>query len=290
MESGFSFPGAFTDRHGTEQITWRVSPATRRQPPGVTGYLIETTIRSVTFWGYDFDGLEPCDPDQAVAAGLPLSHFSGDLAGSVVQGDLPCTIEVDGQRAPTAVSFTLTLPGAERGPERQYPSPKNLHLTLIVADRRFDVDDDWFEDGILRLDEETRRSGATLVCCATCLFSDYSPAGHGLMGMRCHRSAKEQYLAVRSRADYWPVPVTEDVMETYLCPEYERRIPGTGYRGRCRHQCRERKDELSGTYPERSNQVSSPARMADQTKSSTKRDDGLEWRPRGARDDNATRL
>ena len=49
--------------------------------------------------------------------------------------------------------------------------------------------------------------------------------------MRCHRDAKPQYLAVRSKAEYWGVPVTEDVPETYLCDEYERRVPGTGYRG-----------------------------------------------------------
>ena len=49
--------------------------------------------------------------------------------------------------------------------------------------------------------------------------------------MRCHRDAKGQYLAVRSKADYFHVPVTEDVPETYLCDEYERRTPRTGYRG-----------------------------------------------------------
>jgi hypothetical protein len=37
---------------------------------------------------------------------------------------------------------------------------------------------------------------------------DYSPGGHGLTGIRYHRGAKEQYLAVRFKADYWPVPVT----------------------------------------------------------------------------------
>lgn len=51
------------------------------------------------------------------------------------------------------------------------------------------------------------------------------------MGMRCHRGAKTQYLAVRSKREYWSVPVTEDVMETYRCPEYSTRIPGTGYHG-----------------------------------------------------------
>ncbi len=49
--------------------------------------------------------------------------------------------------------------------------------------------------------------------------------------MLCHREAKVQYLAVRSKADYWSVPVTERVPETHLCAEYERRVPGTGYRG-----------------------------------------------------------
>ena len=91
------------------------------------------------------------------------------------------------------------------------------------------VTDNWFEDGTLRLDRALQPS--RLVCCVNCLYSDYSPGGHGLMGMRCHRDAKDQYLAVRSKADYWPVPVTEYVPETYLCDEYQVRVKGTGYRG-----------------------------------------------------------
>jgi Family of unknown function (DUF6304) len=227
VESSISFPGAFVDRDGTEQITWLVNPSTRHVPRGTTGYEIETTIRGVPFWGYDFDGLEPRDPNQAIAAGLSLSRLSGELADSVIRGDLPCTVEVDGLRARAVITFTLMLLNAER----QDLSPKSLHLSLAIAGQRCDVDDDWFEDGILQLDQAASRIGPRLVCCATCLYSDYSPGGHGLTGMRCHRGAKAQYLAVRSKLDYWRVPVTEDVMETYLCPEYERRIPGTGYRG-----------------------------------------------------------
>jgi hypothetical protein len=49
--------------------------------------------------------------------------------------------------------------------------------------------------------------------------------------MQCHRHAKPQYLAVRSTADYWRIPVAEDVPETYLCDDYQRRIPGSGFRG-----------------------------------------------------------
>jgi hypothetical protein len=41
--------------------------------------------------------------------------------------------------------------------------------------------------------------------------------------MRCHRIAKGQYLAVCSKAQYGPVPVTENVMETHHCDEFQHR-------------------------------------------------------------------
>jgi Family of unknown function (DUF6304) len=232
MDDSFSFPGAFDDRNGpAEQITWRVNPSTRRQPPGVAGYEIVTMIRGVRFTSYDFDDLEPDQPAEAMAAELSLGRLSGELADAVLRGDLPCTIEVaDGRRESAFLSFALTLPSADRSAERT-PGPKFLRLSIVIADEHFEVTDDWFEDGVLRLDQAVHAAGARLVCCATCLYSDYSPAGHGLMSIRCHRGAKTQYLAVRSKREYWSVPVTEDVMETYLCPEYSTRIPGTGYRG-----------------------------------------------------------
>ena len=49
--------------------------------------------------------------------------------------------------------------------------------------------------------------------------------------MLCHRDAREQSLAVRSKRHYLGVPATEVVMETYLCPQYEPRVAGNGYRG-----------------------------------------------------------
>jgi hypothetical protein len=39
------------------------------------------------------------------------------------------------------------------------------------------------------------------------------------------------YLAVRGKADYFAVPLTEDVPEFYRCRRWEPRTPGTGYRG-----------------------------------------------------------
>lgn len=125
------------------------------------------------------------------------------------------------------VRFRLELPEPE---QPALSSLENLHLSTIVRGEKYQLVDDWFEDGVQRL-EELLPPEVRFRCCVTCLFSDYSPGGHGLMGMSCHRDAKQQYLAVKSKADYWSVPVTEEVMETYLCPEYQRRIPGTGYRG-----------------------------------------------------------
>jgi hypothetical protein len=49
--------------------------------------------------------------------------------------------------------------------------------------------------------------------------------------MSCHRLDAERYIAVRAKADYWSVPVTEIVMETHRCDTWQPRVPGTGYRG-----------------------------------------------------------
>lgn len=227
MELHFSFPGAYVDEAGAEQITWRVEPLPRPQRPDVLGYEIRTQIRGIEFWGYDFDGLEPGQPERARSAAFTLDPWN-NLIDCTVHGDLPCTVEQGGERVPAVLNFALDL--WTTGEE---PTPREsnwLRLTMSVGGEQLEIVDDWFEDGVLRMDRSLP-ADTRLVCCATCLYSDYSPAGHGLMGMACHRGAKQQYLAVRSKADYWSVPVTEVVMETYLCPEYQRRVPGTGYRG-----------------------------------------------------------
>jgi hypothetical protein len=126
--------------------------------------------------------------------------------------------------SPVTIAFALDL---RHGTARL---GRALRLSLALDRITCQVADDGFEDGVQRL-EAALPPGAQLACCITCLLSDYSPGGHGLTGIRCHRYARDQYLSVRSQADYWPVPVTEEVPETYPCAEYQRRIPGTGYRG-----------------------------------------------------------
>lgn len=122
----------------------------------------------------------------------------------------------------SGIHFVLELDPANR--------TESLHLSTVIDDGTFEATAEWFEDAVPRLEEQLPER-VSLVCCYTCLFSDYSPGGHGLLGMACHRGAKERYIAVRSKWDYFRVPRTEEVMETHRCSEYQRRVPGTGYRG-----------------------------------------------------------
>ncbi len=217
------FAGSYRDATGTEQVQWRIEGSRRYGYPQLE---VSTTIRGVPVSGTDFDGLEPVQTADPRAGALAL-NTAGEVGDCVLTGDLPCAVVVAGQRREVAIHFVLDL---RADPARNAARPGNLRLSARIDSATFKVTDDWFEDGVLRL-ADMLPPDARLMCCATCLYSDYSPGGHGLMGMRCHRNAEQQYLAVRSKADYWSVPVTEEVPETYLCPEYQRRIPGTGYRG-----------------------------------------------------------
>jgi len=218
----FEFPGEYADERGSQPITWRAEPSRKLRGRGLRGFELHTDIRGVEFWGYDFDGLEPIE--SARPDGLGFQFDGPDLSHCSLSGELPCVIESDGARRPLTVHFQLDLPPED--PHR----PQNLHLSVELEGARVAVTHEWFEDGLQRL-SDSLPTDHRLICCVTCLYSDYSPGGHGLTGMACHRGAKEQYLAVRSKADYWSVPVAELVMETYVCDEYELRRPGTGYRG-----------------------------------------------------------
>ena len=211
----FECPGWYEDDAGREEITWTVLPSTRRTPPGQSGSELHTVIRGVEYWGYDVDGIT----DDSDAELDPRGNRT-----LLIAGELPCTIEEAGVRSKALVSFVLDLKA------RLEENWIALRLELAHGGHRYEARGEVFEDGMARLAEAAKPSLA-LICCYTCSFSDYSPFGHGTLGMDCHRGAKEQYLAVRSKKDYWHVPRTEEVMETHVCAEYQKRMPGTGYRG-----------------------------------------------------------
>lgn len=213
----FTAPGTYSDHRGVEHITWSISPyvGSSRRPPG---FEIATTIRGVPVGGFDFDALEPVDPEQGSSGLVTLDEWR-NVTACVLAGTLPTTVERDGRCESTTVDFELDLRTAE-----------TLVVRCTVDGRTFESTDGWFEDALAKLGR-TLPPGVALACCVTCSFSDYSPAGHGLTGMSCHRGAKEQYLQVRAKRDYWSVPITEAVMETHRCSEWAPRTPGTGHRG-----------------------------------------------------------
>lgn len=215
---------------GREQIAWELVPS----KPGARllspGYRLLAHIGGLEFTGHSPDDLEPVLPDRARAAGFRLDESvngPATLTDCILSGDLPCHIEVDGVPLQRAITFRIDLTPLARPADL---TPNNLRLKVRPTDDAVEVLDEWFEEGIQKL-EAALPDNVRLRCCLTCLYSDYSPYGHGLLGMQCHRRAKEQYLSVRTKRDYFKVPVTEDVPETHVCDEYERRRPGTGYRG-----------------------------------------------------------
>ncbi len=204
------FPGHYTDDVGTEAIEWWMGPEKRPDR-----FLIQTQIRGVAVSGLDFDMLEPGERDASTSF---VVNRLGELINCRLDGELPVTLEMDGDQVPGAVRFEIDL----------YSSPARTELSTEVRGVQHRIKVDLFEQ-LLQLDTAIRPD--RLVCCVTCQWSDYSPAGQPLLGIECHRDAKERYLAVRSKQDYWGMPVTEQVPETYRCEQWERRIPGTGYRG-----------------------------------------------------------
>lgn len=210
----FSFPGTFEDDAGIEDIRWRI--VSTWSPGWWPGYAVITVIRGVRVRGCDFDRLAP--QDKAAAEDV-LSWDRAGLTDCLLTGELPASLDTPAGVRATTIRFELDL-------RHRRPSPPDRRRALrlsSVVDGLDGVTGTWFEDGLHAL-----QAGLSLeIClraCATCRFGDYSPDGHGLSGMRCHRGAKAQLGVVRLSAGAGEVPVTEEVLETYLCAEYERRV------------------------------------------------------------------
>ena len=209
-----TLPGAYSDDRGSTPVTWTIASSAR---PGWDGrFEVAGTVRGVRVSGIHFGALECDDP----RGDLPV-NAAGELARGTVTVQVPVIIHgaVPGQ-ARLVIEFRLE--------EGRYEPVVGATLTVDGTEyrqERVDVLEEVLGD-LARQVEPLRWE-----CCLTCLLSDYSPLGVDLVGMRCHRGARSRYLAVRSKSDYWSVPVTEDVPEFYHCDSYEPRIPGTGYRG-----------------------------------------------------------
>jgi hypothetical protein len=215
-----TYPARYTDRLGTEQTTILND-----------GDTLTMTLRGVTFQGPDFDSFEPLDEsDPALLSSFAL--LRGSLWFCTIEAEIPLPVVTPTDTASGRLTFELGL----RGPTPPgLTDEEHLVLRLAVNGKTYASagTSGWFEDEMLDLQRQLP-PGTFMKACINCAFSDYSPIGHGLFGgLACFRGNKAGYRAVTSKRDIFAVwnTLTEFVQETHLCPEFERRKPGTGYRG-----------------------------------------------------------
>jgi hypothetical protein len=195
------------------------------------GLNLRTLIRGVPLAGSDFDSLSVDAAHCAEAASL-FTLYGDELCACQLEVAFPIEVVVGG--AAMAGTLVAELELGAPNPERPGISRETLTLGLRLPGRelRSAGNSGWFEDELRDLWRQL--DGGHLRACFCCAFSDYSPYGHGLFGdMVCFRDVKEAYRRVSTKQalfDLWP-RLSGYVQETHLCPQFELRRPGAGYRG-----------------------------------------------------------
>ncbi|MBI5549494.1 MAG: hypothetical protein HY901_36875 [Deltaproteobacteria bacterium] len=215
-----TYPARYRDAHGEIATTIRNHGKTLRM-----------ALCGVEFEGTDFDSLELA----CAGEGADTSRFTfsaGSLCACTLELELPLTVVAAGREVAATLEVRLRLGGPKTNGGIE---SEDLGLGLTAGGTRLQSrgETGWFEDELADLQRQVPE-GDFLKICFGCAWSDYSPAGHGLYGgLACFRGNKAGYAAASTKEDMLRIwrTVTEWVQETYLCPEFERRKPGTGYRG-----------------------------------------------------------
>jgi hypothetical protein len=213
------YPTRYSDGRGTEMVSLRNDGAS-----------LLVRLREVTFCGRDFDSLE-ADSSSAPEALTSFDLHQGSLCNCTIECTMPISVVTGSRAAICALEVFLELgqPTANGGLDREV-----LILSILTEAQAFRSagNSGWFEGELLSL-QSSLPSGAYLKACISCAYSDYSPYGHRMFGgMACFRELKEEYSQVKGKYDLFPILDKADVVqETYLCPEFDKRLPNTGYRG-----------------------------------------------------------
>jgi Family of unknown function (DUF6304) len=215
-----TYPARYKDRFGKEVTTILNN-----------GETLTMVLRGVRFQGNDFDAFEPEDVTGPVQL-ASFTYLHGSLCCCVIEADIPIPVVMPTGTVDGLLTFVLELGGPL--PTGQMDR-EQLKLWLTVKEQTYSSEGKtgWFEDEMLDLQKKLP-PGTFMKACINCAFSDYSPYGHGLFGgLACFRGNKAGYRGVSSKAALFKIwdTMTEFVQETYLCPEFEKRAPGTGYRG-----------------------------------------------------------
>jgi Family of unknown function (DUF6304) len=212
-------------------------PVVYTDAAGVTNTFIENdggtltmNLRNTFFEGDTFDAfIAKTAPEQ-------LGHFAfmhSAMVGYELRSEWPVRLLMQGDSIETKLDLFLKIGFPELGQGGRL-NAYAFFLGLTYADKVYTTGKDSgdFETELLGL-EAKMPAGLSFHACISCAFSDYSPYGSSLFGsLACFRDTKEEYRQVRGKdiLVLWP-RMAGWVQETYLCGEFERRVPGTGYRG-----------------------------------------------------------
>ena len=216
-----TYQGRYTDRLGTEEIRIENDSTT-----------LWTTIRGVAFSGNRFDDL--CIADRTPPDLAARFTLHGDsLCSCRIEYAMPIPVWMEGgeQRAGLTVVVVLGDVISDK-----HCLDREEYLLTLEHDGRLYAgtgNSGSFEGELLEIQAQLP-PGVHMKACITCMYSDYSPYGQNAFGdMACYRTRKSEYLKVKGKMQFLKFQGHFDrmVQETYLCPEFERRVPGTGYRG-----------------------------------------------------------
>ena len=214
------YPTKYRDRFGEETTTIEND-----------GAMLRMVVRGIEFTGRMFDDWEP----STTAPSPQLTNFPlnrGELCSYTLECEIPVSVVKAGQTTQAILRVHLELgePHANGGVDRE-----GLKLALGINSQSYESSgkSGWFEDELVDI-QAMLPADDHMKCCFTCAYSDYSPAGHGLFGgLICFRNHKREYLSLAGKQAVFQLieKTKEIVQETYLCPEFEKRVSGTGYRG-----------------------------------------------------------
>lgn len=215
-----SYPAVYRDRSGEERATIEND-----------GRVLRLAVRGIEFTGNFWDDwAPPADtPPERLA---PFTLWDGTLVDYALDCELPLPVV----QAETESPGVLRVHFEMESPESECPAAEcRLMLRLDWAGGAY-ASSGRSADFESALDEiqAALPPPAYLKACVTCAFSDYYPGGLPLFAaLACFRGNKAAYRRVKNRWDLFRIwdTRTEQVQEIHLCPEYERRVPGTGYRG-----------------------------------------------------------
>jgi hypothetical protein len=218
-----SYAARYEDRRGQEATTiWN------------DGEMLRVIVRGVEFAGYHPFSLKPtADPNSPQLVGFvldPRPRYADELCAYVLEYDVPIPVV-----AREEVRDAILHVRAEKARPEEGWDACELLLTLSYdgCDYQGGGEEFYFEDALYEL-QAALPEGVYIKACVNCAFSGASVYGgsRGLGDLRCYRNNKDAFLSIKHKGDFMRLMknYVEEVQETYLCPEFERRMPGAyGY-------------------------------------------------------------